>query len=58
MANYIQMGMIWQPLSVREGVELIKSLINGTHIQKEVVEFQMARKLGWDVFSYGDVGKG
>ncbi len=36
----------------------MNSLINGTHFQKEVVEFQMAQKLGQDVFSYGEVGKG
>ncbi len=54
----IQMGTIRQPLSVREGVELMNSLIDGTHIQKEVVEFQMARKLGHDLFTYGEIGKG
>ncbi len=58
MAIYIQMGMIQQPLSVREGVELMNSLINGTHFQKEVAEFQMEQKLDQDVFSYGEVGKG
>ncbi len=53
-----QMGTIRQPLSVTEGVKLMNSLIDGTNFQKEVVEFQMARQLGREVFEYGEIGKG
>ncbi len=54
----IQMGTIWQQLLVREGVVLMNSLINGTNFQKELVEFQMVQKFGWDTYTYGEVGKG
>ncbi len=36
----------------------MNSLIDGTNFQKDVVEFQMARQLGWEAFEYGEIGKG
>mmetsp|Transcript_31728 Transcript_31728/g.67253 ORF Transcript_31728/g.67253 Transcript_31728/m.67253 type:complete len:115 (+) Transcript_31728:309-653(+) len=50
------MGKIRQPLSVKEGIELMNSLIVGTNMQKNVVNFQMERNLCSD--EYGRVGKG
>ncbi len=50
------MGKIRQPLSVKEGIELMNSLIVGINIQKNVVNFQMGRNLCSD--EYGRVGKG
>ena len=41
----IQMGKIRQPLSVREGIELMNSLMRGTHYEKNVAKFQMDHNL-------------
>ncbi len=54
----IQMGKIRQPLSVREGIELMNSLMRGTHYEKNVAKFQMDRNLCRDNALCGTVGSG
>ncbi len=54
----IQMGKIRQALSVLESIELINSLIAGTHLQNNVATFQMEWKLYRENSSYGKVGQG
>ncbi len=52
----IQIGTICQPLTVKEGIELMNSLIDGTRLQKLVSEFQIARQVGNDLFKPGEIG--
>ena len=51
-----QMGMIRQPLTVNEGIQLMNSLIKQANLQCDVITFQQARNLGNDVFKYNEVG--
>ncbi len=68
LAICIQIGKIWQPLLVMEGIEQMNALISGTNLQNDVARFQIGWKLccqqngqvgtGWWLFFSGGMDLG